>query len=215
MKNIKVVVLLLSDGFFENCGKKDDIVYYELQEALKNANLKFMSVTFNGFSYNCDTSTLFDGKEIDRFKHINAMEYHSPYSFDFEKLIGTICSLKGDYVDTDKINRLLMKVINRTLGESSDIQLNRHTFSVHKTNPSAQESRLVAGDSFEIMTNTLTYDLDSDSIFCMISSHGILYADTNDRFGFSLCDVDSILQNYKVKEKLMGFHFIYNPRTNP
>lgn len=171
MKNIKVVVLLLSDGFFENCVKEDDIVYYELQEALKNTDLKFMSVTFNGFSYiNCNISAFFGEKEIDRFKHINAMEYHSPYSFDFEKLIGTICSLKGDFVDTDKINRLLMKVINRTLGESSDIQLNRRTFSVHKNNPSAQESRLVAGDSFEIMTNTLTYDLDSDSIKMIANS---------------------------------------------
>lgn len=165
MPNVKVAVLLLTPNFFDNCFNDDDIVYYELQEALKNTNIKFMSVVFSGFNYfNSNIEKLFTNQEIDRFKHINAMEYYSPYSFDFDKLIGSICSVKGDYVDSDKINRKLMKVINRALGESSDIKLNKRTFSVHKSNPEAQESRLVAGDMFEIMTNSLTYDLDEESI---------------------------------------------------
>ncbi|MCH5179743.1 MAG: toll/interleukin-1 receptor domain-containing protein [Erysipelotrichales bacterium] len=173
MENIKVIVLLLSNNFFRSCSKEDDIVYYELKEALKNEKSKFLPVIFDKFNYNNESLELFTEKEIDRFKHINALEYHTPYSFDFEKLINTICLLKGDYVDTDEINRMLMKVINRTLGESSDIKLAKHTFMVHKTNPSAQESRLVSGDTFQIMTNSLTYDLDADSIRMIANSISI------------------------------------------
>lgn len=113
---------------------------------------------------------LFNSKDIDRFKHINAVEYHTPYSFDFGVLIDSICAIKGDYVDSDNINRKLMKVINRALGESSDIKLNKRTFSVHKTNPEAQESRLDFGDRFEIMTNSLTYDLDHESLTMIAGS---------------------------------------------
>lgn len=165
MPHVKVVVLLLTPNFFEKCFNEDDIVYFELREALTNQSIKFMSVVFSGFNYfNSNIDKLFSNQEIDRFKHINAMEYYTPYSFDFDKLISSICTVKGDYVDSDKINRKLMKVINRALGESSDIVLNKRTFSVHKSNPEAQESRLVAGDMFEIMTNSLTYDLDAESI---------------------------------------------------
>ncbi|MDE6413982.1 MAG: hypothetical protein K2K48_01075 [Anaeroplasmataceae bacterium] len=165
MEQVKVVVLLLTPHFFENCFLEDDIVYFEFKEALSRQNIKFMTIVFPGFNYfNMEIKKLFYEEEIERFKHINAMEYFTPYSFDFNKLMDTICSLKGDYVDTDKINRSLMKVINRALGESSDIKLSKRTFTVHKTNPAAQESRLVEGDMFEIMTNSLTYDLDLDSI---------------------------------------------------
>lgn len=176
-KNTKVVVILLTKNFFTKCSNDDDIVYYELQEALKNEQIRFLPIVFPDFNYKEENLSCFSQQEIDRFKHINAFEYFSPYSFDFEKLLNKICELKGDYIDADRINRLLMKVINRALGEGSDVKLNKKTFSGHKNNPSAQESRLVKGDTFEIMTNSLTYDLDSESIR-MISnsiSNGVHY----------------------------------------
>lgn len=165
MKNIKVVLLLLTKDFFVKCLDADDIVLFELQEALKNKNIKFMSVVFPEFTYETtDIEKLFNNQAIDRFKHINAIEYHTPYSFDFNSLIDSICKIKGGYVDTDNLNKKLMRIINRALGESSDTKLNKRSFSFHKSNPEAQESRLVSGDTFEIMTNSLTYDLDMGSI---------------------------------------------------
>lgn len=176
-KTIKIVVVLLTKGFFQKCFNEDDIVFYELQEAFKNEKIKFLPIVFSGFNYLNEDLSCFSTQDIDRFKHINAFEYFTPYSFDFNKVLNKICDLKGDYIDTDKVNRSLMKIINRALGESVDVHLSKKTFSSHKDNPSAQESKLVQGDSFEIMTNSLTYDLDTDSIY-MISdsiSNGVRY----------------------------------------
>lgn len=170
MQSVKVVVLLLSEGFFSRCSEKDDTVFLELKEALANENIQFLPITFRGFNYKDEDLSLFTDKQIDRFKHKSAYEYHTPYSFDFDKVISTICDLKGDFIDSDKVNRLLMKVINRALGEGSDVKLTKKTFNDHKTNPNAQESRLCKGDTFEIMTNSLTYDLDMGSINMIANS---------------------------------------------
>jgi len=98
-KTVKVVILLLSENFFNNCFNDDDIVLVELQEALKNENLKFLPITFKNFNYANENLSLFTLDEIDRFKHKSAFEYYTPYSFDFEKIVQTICDLMEDNVE--------------------------------------------------------------------------------------------------------------------
>lgn len=207
-KKVKVVVLLLSENFFNNCFHDDDIVFTELREALKNKKIKFLPVKFKNFNYCNENLSLFNENEIDRFKHINAFEYYTAYAFDFDKLIKVICELKGDYIDSDHANRLLMKVINRALGEGADVKLEKRTFSGHKTNPNAQESRLIGGDTFEIMTNSLTYDLDMDSIemIAISLSNGVKY-------------YYYLEQNKKTKKELTkfinGIYFVLGKSFSP
>lgn len=68
------------------------------------------------------------------------------------------------------INKILTAIVNMALSESCDVKFSRHTFDKHKDNGAAQESHLKKGDVFEIMTNTLTYDLDDRSLV-MISNN--------------------------------------------
>lgn len=87
LKNVFCVILILSPGFFEKCGEKDDMVRYELEEALKNPRITFIPVVMEGFSFEDEVryiENVFSETEIYRFKHINAINHHGIYDFNTE-----------------------------------------------------------------------------------------------------------------------------------
>ena len=83
----RCVVLILSSGFFENCHNQDDMVTYELKEAMKNPAITFIPVVMDGFNFDKELvaiSDLFTEDEIYRFKHINPIHHHGVYDFNTE-----------------------------------------------------------------------------------------------------------------------------------
>ncbi len=87
MGGVSCVILILSHGFFEKCIEEDDMVCYELREALKNPNVTFIPVVMDGFSFDEELTYikgLFTDDEIYRFKHINAINHHGIYDFNTE-----------------------------------------------------------------------------------------------------------------------------------
>lgn len=65
---------------------------------------------------------------------------------------------------------LIIQVLNFGLGEHQSFKLVQRTFDEHKKCEVAQESHLQQGDCLEVMTNTLTYDLDQASCQMIASS---------------------------------------------
>ena len=67
--------------------------------------------------------------------------------------------------------------IQPKISESGDVKFSRHTFDSHKDSSAAQESHLISGDEFEIMTNSLTYDMDKKSLNMIAKSlaNGVIY----------------------------------------
>ncbi len=87
LKTVSCVILILSPGFFESCVNKDDIVRFELQEALKNPRLSFIPIVMDGFKFEQEVASIegiFSEDEIYRFKHINAINHHGIYDFNTE-----------------------------------------------------------------------------------------------------------------------------------
>ncbi|MCD8180658.1 MAG: toll/interleukin-1 receptor domain-containing protein [Firmicutes bacterium] len=87
IRSVSCVILILSPGFFEGCTEKDDMVRFELQEALKNPVISFIPVVMEGFKFEKEVSViegLFSDDEIYRFKHINAINHHGVYDFNTE-----------------------------------------------------------------------------------------------------------------------------------
>lgn len=85
MENVSIILLLLDEGFFDNCYNSDDIVLFELQEAKKNPNIIFLPIFINKFTFkNVDISDIL-GKDMDeRIKHINGIDYNGIYDFKIE-----------------------------------------------------------------------------------------------------------------------------------
>lgn len=87
INDVSCVVLILSKDFFKNCSEPDDMVRFELKEALKNPDITFIPVIMEGFSFEEELSTIadiFTEEEISRFKHINAINHHGIYDFKTE-----------------------------------------------------------------------------------------------------------------------------------
>ncbi len=87
LQKVSCVILILSHGFFEKCVDEDDMVRYELQQALKNPDITFIPVVMDGFSFDDELMTIkgiFSDDEIYRFKHINAINHHGVYDFNTE-----------------------------------------------------------------------------------------------------------------------------------
>ena len=86
MEDVKCFIIILDNGFFEKCNDNDDIVYYEIQTALSKKDVRFIPVIMEGYNINNDPHipTLFDSDDIDRIKHINAINYNGIYDFKTE-----------------------------------------------------------------------------------------------------------------------------------
>lgn len=87
IRNVSCVILILSPDFFEKCSTEDDMVRYELEEALRNPNITFIPVVMEGFSFDKElrsVADIFTEDEIYRFKHINPINHHGVYDFNTE-----------------------------------------------------------------------------------------------------------------------------------
>ena len=87
LKNISCVILILSQGFFEKCIEDDDMITYELKEALRNPHISFIPIVMEGFSFENELTyveNIFTNDELYRFKHINAINHHGVYDFNTE-----------------------------------------------------------------------------------------------------------------------------------
>ena len=58
IKNVSCVILVLSPSFFEKCVEEDDMVRYELKEALSRPNITFIPVIMEGFSFEKETECI-------------------------------------------------------------------------------------------------------------------------------------------------------------
>lgn len=134
MEDIKCVILILTKGFFVNCEKDDDIVFFELQSALKNPNIRFIPLIMPDFKFENELQlmTLFNSSDIDRFKHINAINYHSIYDFKTEiDLLPVLRNvLKSKSVDSKQKSQYEYKVNDFTLSKGTVITFGMYPQSV-------------------------------------------------------------------------------------
>ena len=100
MTDIKYFIMILSEGFFDRCNEPDDIVMHEIKTALSFRNIDFIPIIVGDYNIAKDEaiSTLFSKEQIDRFKHISAIQYAGIYNFKVESdLIPVLDALKSRY----------------------------------------------------------------------------------------------------------------------
>lgn len=98
LQDAKCFIMIIDEDYFKNCGQEDDMVSFELVTALKHKDITFLPIVFSGFSFdkNAQLHELFSADEVNRFKHINAINYYGIYDFrvevDLIPVIDTILS---------------------------------------------------------------------------------------------------------------------------
>lgn len=120
MQNISIVILLLDTNFFKNYLKKDDIVAYELREALKNENIMFLPVLLNNFNMqevNFEEYG-FSEQEAERIKHINSINYNGIYNFTIKNDLLPI--ITGLYDGGETIKNMRKRGKHRYYGASDE-----------------------------------------------------------------------------------------------
>ena len=101
---VSLMIMIMTPDFFEQCGKEDDVVLQELRSALSNPMCSFLPIITPGFSYNTAAmQEYFTEQEIDRVKHINAIQYTDVYSFNSIDLLLPILKDKVGVTDYDEI----------------------------------------------------------------------------------------------------------------
>ncbi len=101
---VSLMIMILTPSFFEQCGKEDDVVLQELRSALANPMCTFLPIITPGFNYNTAAmQEYFSEQEIDRVKHINAIQYTDVYSFNSIDLLLPILKDKVGVTDYDEI----------------------------------------------------------------------------------------------------------------
>lgn len=89
LSRVKVVVLMLSKGFFKGCSNADDVVRKELEEALRHPQIMFVPIQFEGFDWSVDGLD-WSHPQMNRFKHITGLPYTDIYTFQFDRIINII-----------------------------------------------------------------------------------------------------------------------------
>ena len=84
MEDVKYVLLVLTEGFFDGCRNDDDIVMHELRTALSYPDINFIPIILDDYDIAADDCliSLFTESEINRFKHISAVKFNGIYEFD-------------------------------------------------------------------------------------------------------------------------------------
>lgn len=113
---VSLMILVLTPGFFAKCGDNDDVVLQELKSALGNPNCTFLPIITPGFVYDVVAlEKYFTEQEIDRIKHINAIQYNDVYSFNSIELLLPILKDKVGVSDYGEIiQEELMRKQQRT-----------------------------------------------------------------------------------------------------
>lgn len=87
LKDVKIMILLLSKDFFLHCKDEDDIVFFEIKEACKNKDIVFLPITFPDFNYFHEDLSAFSEEEVNRFKHKSSIVYSGIYDSSLSNLI--------------------------------------------------------------------------------------------------------------------------------
>ncbi len=102
---VPLMILLLSKDFFAGCFEEDDIVYGEIKSAMANESTYFLPIVMSGFDFKSqDLSKLFDEAEIDRIKHVSALQFNDVYSFSAYDMLLPILRDKIGNIDVTDIN---------------------------------------------------------------------------------------------------------------
>lgn len=135
IKNINMMILILTKGFFKHCLEEDDIVLYELKCALSNNQMNFIPIILPGFEYKEEEEfikQIFTNDETDRFKHISAINYYGIYDFNVERdLVPSLIRYKESVhkIKLLKDDNLLNKS-NYEIGDGRFINFGRYPQSV-------------------------------------------------------------------------------------
>ena len=120
MKSVSIVIILFDNNFFDNYLSEDDIVMYELQEAMKNKKITFLPILLNGFKMmSVDFKKyLFTDDEISRIKHVNAIVYSGIYDFKVKNdLLPVIDSI---FNGGEQISKMVKRGKNRYYGANDE-----------------------------------------------------------------------------------------------
>ena len=83
---VKVFILLLTPGFFDECSNDDDPVRAEIQTALDDQHIRFISICLPGFDaaqeFTKSVRACFQGAFADRIEHIAYAQCSDPKSFN-------------------------------------------------------------------------------------------------------------------------------------
>lgn len=114
LSEVSCFIMVITNGFFDNCISDDDIVHFEIVSALKNPNIKFIPIIVDGYHMSEDKAllSLFNSSDLDRIRHVNAINYHGIY--DFKTEIDLIPVLH---------NILINKITNEAPSDSIDFDL--------------------------------------------------------------------------------------------
>ncbi len=116
---VPLIILVLSQDFFDECRENDDIVYEEIKAAMQNDKTDFLPIVLQGFDYkSVNLSDLFNENEIDRIKHVSALQFNDVYSFSaYDMLLpilrDRIGTLNGVDINDDIMKQLENKEIQR------------------------------------------------------------------------------------------------------
>lgn len=105
LKQIKIMILVMTPGFFDKCRDEDDQVYFEIKTAFTRREVQFITVNMKGYSIYSDSviNEIFSADQISILRHVNSINYYSIYDFDAEKdLIPFLARITND-----ETNRLL------------------------------------------------------------------------------------------------------------
>lgn len=90
--SVKVALLVLTTGFFDDCNREDDIVKIELDEILEK-DIAIIPISVDGYNIEGDRETiykLFETDKVDKFFHKSGDSYTGIYNFRCDKLVNSI-----------------------------------------------------------------------------------------------------------------------------
>lgn len=123
INNVSIVVLLIDENFFDKITDADDIVYYEIQCALKNKDVVFLPIIMGRFDVNLDVfAELFGVEACERIKHISSLQYNGIYNFSIENDV--LPSIDGIYNNGDLIHQMKKRNKNRYHGADDQQEIN-------------------------------------------------------------------------------------------
>ena len=163
-ESIKVVVVLLTRGFFTpNENAEEEIVFEELKNAFKNRRIKFFPILFDGFNSSeyDEAEKYFDVRDINRIRHINGTLYEGPYGDKIEKAVASIIALKDTPVEDDIYDELSAFKPEIETRREYDLGITNDLAVKYLKDPQSEEVllELIQGDADDYVTYNAYYCL--------------------------------------------------------
>lgn len=186
-ESVKVVVVLLTKGFFTpNENSDEEIVFEELKNAFNDRRIKFFPILFDGFSNDdyYEAEKYFDARDINRIRHINGVLYEGPYGDKIEKAVSSIIALKNTPIEKDIYDELSAFKPEMEIKRSYDLGITNDLVVRYLKDPQSEEilCDLIEGDA----GNYITYN----AYYCL----NVMYRRTKDYE-----KLDGIIKRYHSK----------------